>query len=194
MFQACRWHLGLVVSNSILSAALIGCASDEEPTHITRVAPASEVILREASTVARVRITSGTPLIYGKHQKSRCGYRFNSDVLDSLKGESGSLEFLWDESLEVGANYLVAVEDFSAMHIPASQNFLDQRDAERLRCRLQVQHHARRLAPLVEIDGELWVAAAGTRILPAGIAENAEDGRVRWSHARESISLLLSQH
>ena len=193
MFQACRWHLGLVVSISILSAALIGCASDEEPTHITRVVPASEVILREASTVARVRITSGTPLNYGKHQKSRCGYRFNSDVLDSLKGESGSLEFLWDESLEVGADYFVAVEDFSAMHIPASANFLDQRDAERLRCRLQVQHHARRLAPLVEIDGEFWVAA-GTEILPADIAEKAEDGRVRWSYARKSISVLLASH
>jgi hypothetical protein len=131
-------------------------------------------------------------LDYGKQEQSRCGYRFNSDVLDSLKGESASLEFLWDESLEIGADYLVAVEDFSAIHIPASENFLDQRDAERLRCRLQVPHHARRLAPFVEIDGELWVAASDTRILPAGIAEKAEGGRVRWSDARESISVLLA--
>jgi hypothetical protein len=133
------------------------------------------------------------PLDYGSDQQLRCGYRFNSDVLDSLKGESASLEFLWDESLEVGADYLVAVEDFSAIHIPASENFLDQRDAERLRCRLQVQQHARRLAPLVEIDGEFWVSA-GTEILPADIAEKAEDGRVRWSYARESISVLLASH
>jgi hypothetical protein len=134
------------------------------------------------------------PLDYGRDQQSRCGYRFNSEVLDSLKGESGSLEFLWNESLEVGADYFVAVEDFSAMHIPASQNFLDQRDAERLRCRLQVQHHARRLAPFVEIDGELWVAAAGSRMLPADVAEKAEDGRVRWSDARKSITVLLTSH
>jgi hypothetical protein len=185
----------LVVSIQILFSALIGCASDKQAIHMTRVVPASEMILQEASTVARVRITSGVPLNYGKQQQSLCGYRFNSDVLDSIKGESDSLEFLWDESLEVGADYLVAVEDFSAIHIPASgENFLDQRDAERLRCRLQVPHHARRLAPLVQVDGELWVAAAGARILPANIVEEVEDGRVRWSDARESISELLTNY
>ncbi len=89
----------------------------------------------------------------------------------------------------------MAVEDFSAIHIPAGgENFLDQRDAERLRCRLQVPHHARRLAPIIEINGELWVAAAGTRILPEDIIEKAHDGRVRWSDARESISVLLAGH
>jgi len=71
--------------------------------------PASEVI-RDAEFLGVVAITAATLLdAMPTPSKPWCGFSYKAEVLDSLKGPTGSVQFVSIERLHVGERYLLAL-------------------------------------------------------------------------------------
>lgn len=166
----------------VLAALLAGCQHGEG--RMVRVLPTSESILGQAAHVVRARVVARDPIeIPYKQGRVSCGAYYRVEVLDALKGESGdTLDFVADEPLAVGGEYLVAVRES-----PGSLDPNASWDTEKLRCSAGYQRlvsDAARLEP--GVDG-MVVVVKGARMLPDRIRDEAVGGRVPWPTVKREL-------
>lgn len=182
-----------VVTLLVLLSILACRPEEEKPLHVTRAVPSPEVVLHEATTVARVRILRREVMKYeGKQAPSPCGYHYYSQVVESLKGESISIDFVSNDVVEPGAEYLLAVADVAGQ-LPSEVDDpeLSKRDRIYLACRMKVPRYALDMLPVEQRRGEPWVVIEGARILPEGVLQQMS-GAARWLDVREVIEELLA--
>ena len=164
------------------AAAFVSCVGPR-PSHILVIRDAPELVLREASCVARARVDSSVPETYGLMAPSTCGYRVEATPVDVIKGCLGHLQFLSESPLEPGREYLVATRDLA----------LGSSEDPFIQCRLRVRVHEWRRASFAVIGGELYVVdPRGDIVLPAAHPDAPDRSPVAWPKARSTIAGFLA--
>lgn len=171
------------VMGAVLATGLAACQHHRED-RLVRVPPTSERILGQAAHVVLVRVVARDPIEvpYKKAQVS-CGSYYRVEVIETLKGEPGeTLDFVADEQLAVGSEYLVAVRE-SPGSVDPSANW----DTERLHCGAGYQRLASDAARLEPGADGMLVVVRDAHMLPASIRDQAVGGRVPWQTVKREL-------
>ena len=150
-----------------------------------RVTPSSESLLAQATHVARVRVISRDPIELPYRSRSvSCGSYYRVQVIDALKGDAGgTLDFVAEETLDVAAEYLVAVSDTGSGR--------GSWDTERLRCRAAYERVATGIARVEAAEDGLVVE--DSRLLPERIREQAVADEVPWLTVKRDLFAAAPQ-
>ena len=180
------WILGKHVASAVLGACLLvsaACATrdrfgSDQILHLT-----TKSLLRAAWSIARVRIESSDSENYGFFIRESCGHRIEATVVEALKGPSGSITFLYRDSLDPGEQYLVSITRLKppSAHPDASD-----------RCRMRHDLYAYRSALIKDYEGVLYVDDPHGRIVPPTMLFQYEDrSQITWTKAKDAIEHVL---
>ena len=173
----------------------LACAPDDgRPADVTRVRRAPEVLLHDATTVARVAIASSDAIEFELNGEShRCGYFIRSRIVEVLKGDGGEAEFLADEDLRIGEEYFVALKDFGGeLSNGIEDPTLPERVAAHLECRIRTSVHAYGAVHLADNGDTLAGFVTDSRIVPRSTTARANVGMAEWSVIRADVLAVLA--
>ena len=185
MSRAIRRKISWAALPAVLAVSLAACATGDGDAIPFVVRLSAEGVLREAWSLARVRVESQAEETYGVFGHEMCGYRVGATVIEVIKGPSSSITLLTRDPLEPGKQYLVA-----SRRIEKESVGLDPPPF--IECRVRHELHGNWSALVERFGDSLYLVDPRGEIVPPRTHPEAPDRPpVPWSVASFVIGRVL---